>query len=193
MKTKPEKRRTTMNKKLLSIFIFILCGNAFALGRLDFSYGYFSIKSKADNKETSVSNPSAMNVAYLFPIMEKIHLNFGYSVLLADFSGSDKGYGLNLGFNFYPFSSGKNENYKNERVEIERFEALRPYVGVAFYQRDFQSIKNSYAGFGISPGIERYINKNMSLKSELRLISLSGSNSSTAIETDLFVGVIFNI
>ena len=90
-----------INKKLLSIFIFVICGNVFASGRLDFSYGYFSINSKADNKETKVSNPSAMNVAYLYPILEKLHLNFGYSVLLADFSGSDKGYGLNLGFNYY--------------------------------------------------------------------------------------------
>ena len=182
-----------MNKKLLSIFIFVICGNVFASGRLDFSYGYFSINSKADNKETKVSNPSAMNVAYLYPIIEKLHLNFGYSVLLADFSGSDKGYGLNLGFNYYPLNSGTNENYKNERVEVERFEIYRPYVGVAFYQRDFQSIKNSYAGFGINPGVERYVNKDVSLKGEFRLISLSGSNSSTAMETNLFLGVIFNI
>jgi hypothetical protein len=180
-------------KNLLSL-IFILCSfNAFAIGRLDLSYGYFSINSKTTEKSTSISNPAAANLAYLLPFGEKTQLNMGYTVLLADMSGSDKAYGLNVGVNYFPISSSLNEKLKSDDFEVERYEIWKPYIGLGFYQREFQSIKNSYAGFGINPGIERYFDKLMSFKGELRYIALSGSNESTATEINAFLGVIFKI
>lgn len=164
-----------------------------ALGRLDFSYGYFSISSKSAGKTTNISSLTAANLAYLSPFGDKAQLNIGYSVLLADMSGSDKGYGVNVGMNYFPFNSSKNEILKDEIFHIERFEIWKPYVGAGFYQRDFQSTKNSYAGFGGNIGIERYYNKTLSLKTELRYITLTGSNSSTVKEINAFLGVIFRI
>ena len=164
-----------------------------AIGRLDFAFGYFTLKSNSGEKTTNISNLGAANLAYLHPFGEKTQLNLGYSVLLADSSASDKGYGLNVGINYYPVSSAKNEKYKDDQFEIERFEMWKPFVGIGFYQRDFQSIKNSYAGFGINAGIERYFDKFMSLKAELRYIALAGANEATASEASALLGVIFKI
>jgi hypothetical protein len=180
-------------KSLLSLFLILLSFNAFALGRLDLSFGYFSIQAKADSKTTNISNLAASNLSFLLPFGEQFQANLGYSVLLSDLAGTDKGYGLNIGINYFPLSSSKNEILKDEHFQVERFEIWKPFIGAGFYQRNFQSTKNSYAGFGWSAGIERYLNKIMSLKTELRYITLSGSNSSTAKEINAFFGVIFRI
>ena len=189
-------------KSLLSFFIIFLSFDAFALGRIDFSYGFYSINSKPgkssttatdSNKASSISGPYLFNLAYLLAIAEKAQLNFGYSVLLADISGTDKGYGVNIGLNYFLIGSAKNENLKNDSLDVERFELWKPYAGFGFYQRDFQSVKNSFAGFGLNGGVERYYTKNMSLKAELRYISLSGTNSSVATEINAILGVIFVI
>jgi len=180
-------------KSLLSLFLILFCFKAMAVGRLDLSYGYFSINSKTADKTSSISSPIATNLAYLYPINEKIQLNFGYTVLFTDFAGSDKAYGVNLGFNYFPILSAKNEVFKNELIDIERFSDWKPYLGLGFYQREFQSIKNSYAGLGLNTGVERYFNKLMSFKAELRTIALTGSNESSATELNAFLGVIFKI
>lgn len=189
-------------KSLLSLLIFILSFDASALGRIDFSYGFYSINSKPGktsttatdaNKSASISGPYLFNLAYLLPVADKVQLNFGYSVLLADISGTDKGYGINVGLNYFITSSAKNENLKNDSIDVQRFEIWKPYAGFGFYQRDFQSIKNSFAGFGLNGGVERYYTKDMSFKAELRYISLSGTNSSIATEINAILGVIFVI
>ena len=180
-------------KSLLSFFLFFISYKALAIGRLDLSYGYFSINSKTEDKTSSISSPTAFNIAYLYTISEKTQINVGYSILLADASGSDKAYGVNLGFNYFPVNSAKNEVFKNELIDIERFTLWKPYIGLGFYQREFQSIKNSYAGIGINAGLERYFSKLMSFKGELRMIGLSGSNESSATELNAFLGVIFKI
>jgi hypothetical protein len=180
-------------KNLLKTFLILYSFEALAVGRLDFSYGYFSINAKTKDKSGSLSSPTAANLAYLYSITEKIALNVGYTILLADLAASDKGYGLNMGFNYYLFSSSKNEKLINDNIEVERYQLWRPYTGFGFYQRDFQSIKDSYAGFGLSLGTERYYNKDMSFKGEIRTIALSGSNEASAFEVNAFFGVLFNI
>ena len=180
-------------KSLLSLFLILFCFKAMAVGRLDLSYGYFSINSKTSEKTSSISSPTAANVAYLYSISEKSQLNIGYSILLADASGSDKGYGLNVGLNFFPLNSSKDERFKSESLDVERFEIWKPFAGLGFYQREFQSIKNSYAGFGLNIGVERYFTKVMSFKGEIRTIALAGANSAEATEFNSFLGVIFKI
>ena len=180
-------------KSLLSFFLILFSYKAMALGRLDFSYGYFSISSKSGDKTTNISSPTAANLAYLLAFGEKAQLNIGYSVLFADMAGSDKGYGVNVGMNYFPFNSSKNEKLKDEHFDVERFELWKPFVGLGFYQREFQSIKNSYAGFGSNLGIERYYDKLMSFKAELRYIALAGASEAKATELNAFLGIIFKI
>jgi hypothetical protein len=180
-------------KNLLSLFLIAFSFEVLAVGRLDFSYGYFAINAKTKDNSSNVSAPYAANLAYLYPFKEKTQLNIGYTVLFTDVSGTDKGYGVNLGVNYFPLHSAKNETLKNEYFEVERNTKWKPYVGLGFYQREFQSIKNSYAGLGLSTGVEHYFDKFMSFKGEIRTIALSGSNDSSASELNAFVGVIVKI
>ncbi len=180
-------------KNLLSLFLICFSFQALAIGQLDLSYGYFSINSKTQEKSASISSPTAANIGYQLPVSENLQFLIGYSLLLADISASDKGYGLNVGVNYFPVSSSKNEEFKSDLIHVIRHEIWKPFVGLGFYQREFQSIKNSYAGFGVNGGVERFLNKTMSLKGELRAIALAGSNEAEALEFNSFLGVIFKI
>jgi hypothetical protein len=180
-------------KNLLKLSLLLLSTSAIAKGRLDFSYGYFSINSKTEEQAATISNPTAFNAAYLYNLNEKTSLNFGYSLLLADFAASDKGYGFNMGVNYYPLSAAINEKFNNSDIEVERFEIWKPYLGFGFYQRNFQSIKDSYAGFGLTLGVERFYTKKLSFKSEIRIISLSGSNEAKATELNALFGLIYSL
>lgn len=173
-------------------FVFI-CAQALADGKIEASFGYFSINAKTSDASTSIANPSAFRIGYLKPVSRKVELNFSYSMVLADFSGSDLGYGVDLGANYYYLTSTSDDSFKDDQIEVKRYEVWRPYLGATFSQRNFQSVKNSYAGFGVAAGIERYWDDRLNLKAEIRSIALSGSNDSTASESSVLLGVVFKL
>ena len=162
-------------------------------GKIDLSVGYFSIKAKSSGEEASISNPSAFRVGYQKELLPSLEFAVGYTILLADFAGSDLGYGLDLGAIYFPLTGSSDEVFKSDAIEVRRYEHLRPYLGLGFYQRQFQSVKNSYAGLGATLGVERYYDKKMNFKAEARYVGLSGSNESTATEMNLLFGVVFKI
>jgi hypothetical protein len=178
----------------LNLFIFPLMLTSAVMANdntFEVTGGYFAINAKTEGKSTSISNPSIFRFGYTRALGEKFNFAVGYSVLMSDFSGSDLGYGLDIGANYYFLGTSSDEVFKNNDIKVRRFESFRPYVGAAFYQRQFQATKNSYAGVGLTGGVEHYLNEKMNLKAEGRYINLSGSGESTATEMNLLVGVVF--
>lgn len=180
--------------KLLSLFFILLSLPVIAAdAKLTADAGFFAISAKANGESSSISNPSAFRLGYLHAVAKKLELAVQYSILVADFSGSDLGYGLDVGANYYPFTNAHDENFKSERISATTYDLWKPYAGINFHQRNFQSVKNSYAGFGVAAGTERYLNEKMNLRGEVRYISLAGASASTATETNFFVGVVFKL
>lgn len=161
--------------------------------KIDILAGYFSVDASVDGSKAKISNPSILYLGYGQPILDQFEFRGGYTVLMSDFTGSDLGYGVNVGFNYFPTTSALEENFKSENVEVTRYEDLKPYVGLGFYQRSFQSVRISYAGFGFNGGVEKYYSKKINLKAEARYIKLSGSSSSSATETNLLVGIVYKL
>lgn len=155
--------------------------------------GFFTINAKAGDQSSSISNPSAFHVGYRKTFTDELEFKIGYSVLMADFSGTDLGYGVDVGVNYYPFSAAADGKYRDERITVNTYELWRPFVGLAFNQRNFQSVRNSYAGLGFSAGTERYHNEKFNWVAELKYTSLGGSNESEATEMQAMVGVVFKI
>lgn len=166
---------------------------AAASGKLAVDAGFFAISAKAGGETASISSPSAFRLGYLYPLAEKVELAFQYSILLADFSGGDLGYGLDVGANYYFFTSANDQSFKSESFEVRTYDLWKPYAGLNFHQRNFQSVKNSYAGFGVALGTERYFSEEISFRGEARYIGLSGSGESTATELSLFLGMVFRL
>lgn len=185
------RKKKRMKLRQLSFLLTLIPLTSWGSGKFSATAGYFSINAKTDDESVTVSNPSAFHLSFSRPLTEKLEGKIGYSMLVADFSGSDFGYGFDFGVNYFIKSSAYDETYKDDTIKIVRFENWSPYVGLGFYQRNFQSIKNSYAGLGVNAGVERYWNEKMNLKGEVRYVNLSGSNESTATEMALLTGIVW--
>lgn len=182
-------------KKLALSFLLLFSVQSYATsntdGRIGASWGFFSLSGKAAEESTSVSGPTAFVFSYLKPVAPHWEINAGYSLLPADFSGSDIGYGFNFGMNYLLFHDWIQNTEKLKSVEITTNRGWIPFAGFGFYQRSFQSIKNSFAGFGINGGAEKVLTKKTNLKIEARYITLAGSSQTTATEMDLLIGFVF--
>lgn len=159
--------------------------------KLAADFGYFSLSANANGETASISNPSAFRFSYLRELTPKLELNLSYSIILADFSGSDLGFGPDLGLNYYLLSDGGDHIYRDEKFHVRVSDLWKPYIGVAFSQRNFQSVKNSYAGVGFSAGTEMYYNEKINFRVEARYISLAGTGESEAKEMGLFFGLVY--
>lgn len=178
----------------LSLFAILLSASALASdGKISMTGGYFGISAKANGTTDSISNPSAFRLGYQYPILDKFELAAGYTILMADFSGSDLGYGLDIGANYFPLTYSHEEKVKDPHFEVRRYEDYAPFIGLGFYQRQFQSVKNSYAGLGATVGIEKYYTKKINFKVEARYVQLAGSGESTASEMNFLVGIVYKL
>jgi hypothetical protein len=176
------------------LFLAFFSGSLLASeGKISLTAGYFSLEAKASGNTSTVSNPSAFKIGYQYPVLDHFELSGGYTILMADFSGSDLGYGLDVGMNYFPITLSHEEKVKDGHFSVKRYTDYSPFIGLGFYQRQFQSVKNSYAGLGGTLGLEKYLNSKINLKAEVRYIKLAGSGDSTATETNLLVGIVYKL
>jgi hypothetical protein len=179
--------------KIFIAGILLSSSAAIAAEKIMVSGGYFSINANAGDQSSSIANPSAFHVGVRKTITDSLEFKVGYSLLMADFSGSDLGYGVDVGINYYPISDAADEKFQDEQINVKTYEIWRPFVGVGFNQRNFQSVRNSYAGMGINFGTEKYHNEKMNWVGEFKYTSLGGSSESTATELQLMFGVVFKL
>lgn len=178
----------------LSLFAALFSASAMAAeGKVSLTAGYFGISAKTNEKTSNIGNPSAFRAAYQYPFLEKFEAVAGYSILLADFSGSDMGYGLDFGAHYYPFTMSSDDVVKDPHIEVKGHENYSPFIGLGFYQRQFQSVKNSYAGLGATVGVEKYYDKKINFKAEARYITLGGSGDSSATEMNFLIGIVYKL
>ena len=179
---------------LLLLTVSFFSGSALASeGKISMTGGYFGISAKANGKTANISNPSAFRIGYQHPISNHFEMVGGYTILMADFAGTDLGYGLDVGANYFPLTFSRVEKVKDPFFEVKRYQQYSPYVGLGFYQRQFQSVQNSYAGLGATVGLERYHNKNISFKGEIRYITMAGSGDSEATEMNFMLGIVYKL
>lgn len=179
--------------KLLSLtgLAIIPMSSAYA-GKLDAMLGFYSFNATVQNKSASFSGLGAYEMSYLIPFKNHFELVLGYSLTMTDIIGGDFSYGPKIGINYFPLNFSSNEKIilPNQTIDIQDF--YKPYVGLNFSQKQFQSAKTSFAGFGVSVGMEKYINQDYTIKAEVKMNNYSGPSGSTAKEMNLLVGMLFN-
>lgn len=179
-----------MKLKLLSLILILNFTNAYA-GKFDITTGYFSLTGKSSGRESTVSGAGIYEASYLSSFKEKFEFFVGYSLTMTNIIGGDMSFGPKIGINFYPINYASNEIIQLEGKTIEVYDYWKPYVGVSFNQRQFQSVRNSFAGLGFNLGTEKYINQQITIKTELKLNSYTGPSNSTASEMNLLVGLVY--
>lgn len=180
-------------KILLSFFIFFSALAQAEIHRDKFvgSIGYFSVAAKTDTESASIANLGCFSFGYQKALAHKFDVAAGYTILAPEYSGGDLGYGFSASLLYYPVGGNIEEISNHNGIQVHTYQNWKPYVGAGFYQRNFQSIKSSYAGPGVVFGMDRYINQTMDLKLEARYLTLTGEESQTATETNLLVGIVF--
>jgi hypothetical protein len=177
---------------LLTIALLMQSQHALAVDqKVTFAYGYYSINAKASGETSNIANPYYFHFSYHKKLTRKIELKAGYNILMADLSGSDMGYGLDVGANYFFLTPSLEQSFRDQRLDVIRVYDWLPYVGVSFNQRNFQSVRNSYAGMAVSVGSEKYYNEKMNFKGEFRYASMGGTGESTATEMSIFGGLVY--
>lgn len=180
-----------LHKKLLLASLLLISVNSYA-GKFDFLTGMYSFSGKVGSRSSSISGFGVYEGSYLVPFNNQFEFVAGYSFTMTGVIGGDYSYGPKLGLNYFPVTYSGRTEIQLDRKSIVINELLKPYVGISFNQRQYQSIKTSYAGLGISAGCEKYINDRITLKGELKLNSYSGPSNSTASEMNILAGLVFD-
>lgn len=179
----------------LRIALFLFFGLSYPAhagkNKFDVNIGYFSVTAKTATSSGSVSGPGLYQFNFRRALNQKLELTLGYTIYFTDIISGDSGSGIDVGANYYPFSSVAEITAMKDGKSMRIEELFRPYVGISFNQRSFQSVQSSYSGFGIIGGAERSMGEKLSANAAIRYISLSGARAATASEMDILLGVSF--
>ncbi|MCB0364479.1 MAG: hypothetical protein H6624_03525 [Bdellovibrionaceae bacterium] len=159
--------------------------------KLDIMAGWFSISAKTNSGSSELSNFGAYRINYFIPVFRQLDLTVGYSLLMSDTFGGDLGYGVDGGVTYYPVSGSTpvKAAAENSRMVIDSL--WRPYIGLGFSQRQFQSVQSTYAGFSMYGGVERSLMREFDFKAELRIVELQGAGIAKATEMTVVAGLIY--
>ena len=182
---------TTKLHSLLLLNLLLLSTKTYA-GKYDIMVGGYSYVAKVGTKTTSISGPGTYEASYLLSFKDQFEMNLGYSFTMTGIIGGDFAYGPKIGINYFPLNFSSNDKIELPNKSIEIHDFYKPYVGLTFNQRQFQSAKTSYAGFGLSLGLEKYISPKYTIKTEIKKNTYTGASDASATEMNLLVGLVFN-
>ncbi len=184
-------------KSLKAVFTFILlsltASPSGAMARkIELSGGAFNFAAKnSQNRSTkSISGVGAYRIAYLHPFLNHFELDVGYSLLATQTFGGDLSFGFDLGANYFFISTPGDRKTASKSSSVLLQHQWRPYLGVSFNQRNFQSTSGQFAGVGVKLGTEYQFLENLSLLGTARYIMLGGPNQSEATQVEILLGFV---
>lgn len=161
--------------------------------KIDVTVGYFSLDADSSRGDTQISNLGSYSLFYRYELIPQFDFQLGYSLLASKTIGGDLSFGPDLGFLYFPFSGTGMNTATGENITLEQSEKLRPYAGLSFHQRQYQSTQATFAGFSIQGGVIQSLWERLSLRWDLRVIGLSGPSKATATELDVNFGISYQI
>ncbi len=173
----------------LMALLAIAPSSAFA-SKFSVSAGAYDITAETTRSDGSIRNLGVYQLSFRFPIIRQLELGVGYSVAMSGVVGGDLAFGVDLGLQYYPVTSAEGITWSSDSASFQMNELWRPYVGLGFHQRQVQAIQTSYAGFGLSLGVERVLREMISARGEVRALQMSGTSSSSAREFDVMLGLV---
>lgn len=173
----------------LAVLILMTPFSAVA-GKLEIAGGAysFSATNPRNNTSSTLSGLGSYRAGYRHTVWDRFEFDVGYSLLATDAIGGDLSFGFDLGLNYFPFTGTGDIFTQTPNAYVMLQHVWRPFVGVSFNQRNFQSTSAQYAGLGIKAGVEYQWVEKLSLTGAFRYISLGGPNQSTADQMDLTAG-----
>lgn len=158
------------------------------------SAGYYSLNSKSDTASGNISGLGIYNINYSFQVLPRTELALGYTLFYSKTISGDMGFGPDIQVRYFPLTSplGIKASSKDS-FELSLTEKFRPFAGVGFVHRQFQSLNSSFAGFQFLGGTEMTATESYSYRVEVRHSILSGPSNSSLQQTDVLLGVLFQL
>jgi hypothetical protein len=177
---------------LLVLFSGLVFEDVANAGKLALSGGAYSFSAEnASNRVTAtLSGLGSYQIAYRYAVQQNIELDFGFSLLATDTFGGDLSFGLDVGANYFFMTSAGAITSDSADGNIVLNHRWRPFAGVSFNQRNFQSTSSQYAGFGLKGGTEYQYDEQFALHGTIRYLSLGGPNQAGATQLDILTGII---
>lgn len=180
------KKLLNANIYLLMLFLPII---TWANSQVSISLGGYSISGKNGNRTTEVSGLGAYRLGLSHNFTTDFQLKIGYNVTFESIISGDSIYGLDIGASWLFWGPQLFESFKSDGVLVKITREWSPYLGFQFNQRQFQSNKSNYSGFGAHIGAHFPIQSNLSWHSEVRYNLLTGPNNATATDSSILLGV----
>ncbi|MBK7842410.1 MAG: outer membrane beta-barrel protein [Bdellovibrionales bacterium] len=182
-----------------SIWVFACLVSALAVStqkaratKIDVMTGWYSITAETATASSEISNFGLYRINYMISLLPKLELIVGYSLMMSDILGGDLGFGIDGSFVYYPISTSWRILAAVDNAKMSVDGIWRPYLGMGFSQRQFQSVQSTYAGFSFNVGVERSLARAFDIKGEIRYLLLQGTRDSTATELSAVGGVVFS-
>ncbi len=184
-----------MKKPLVTILlvIFGIAPLAEANGKVDVMLGSYTLSAKTRTASKSISGLGSYQLGYRYSFLNHLDVQLAYSLIASKTFSGDLGYGPDFGVVYFPFTSSGPIAGETPTLQVKIHEYYKPFVSFAFHQRQYQSTQSAYAGFSGSGGSEFFYNSQYSFKAELRIIQLAGPSNTTATETDLLLGIVYQL
>lgn len=154
--------------------------------------GIFQLDAKSGTRSGTKSGPGAYKLVVGIELIPSIEVFAGYTVIMSSGFGGDLAFGIDTGINYFFMTPYFGESATSTNSHLAVRPLWRPFVGLGFHQREFQSVRSSYAGFGGQAGVERALRQDFDLKVSLRYISLGGAQSASATELTITTGLVFS-
>jgi hypothetical protein len=122
---------------LLTALVFFGTTPALGVGKLDMSFGGYSLSAKSPQGEGRVSGLGSYSATYHYGFFDKLDFSVGYSLFFSGIITGDMGFGPDLGFTYYPISYSGATILKTERTYLFVKDIWRPLINVSFNQRQF--------------------------------------------------------
>lgn len=151
----------------------------------------FSAQSQASRASAAISGLGSYQLAYRQVMGPRVELDLGFSLIATETFGGDLAFGLDVGANYYPVSNAEPLFADIGTTTVVLSDRWRPFFGLGFHQRNFQSISSQYAGFGVKGGTEFQFDQALVFHGTLRVLSLGGPNNSSAMSVDVLGGMVF--
>ena len=176
----------------VSVLLAVISVPAMA-GKLDLTAGAYTFgASNSNNNSTkSISGVGSYQIAFRNGFLNRFEYEIGYSLIATDVIGGDLSFGVDLGINYFPFTPSHDVVAKTAETTAVFQNIWRPFIGVSFDQRNFQSTSSQYAGGGAKIGTEYQLENRLSVKALLRYLSLAGPNKSLATQIDFMAGLTY--
>ena len=175
--------------KIGCLFACVFFSNAGRTNSFSFITGYYDLQAEVSGEGGALADFGSLRTQYWHSLNNLFSFSIGYTVLLEKYGAGDSAYGFDLGGIFRPFNNQYGSFSGSGGVSISVKQKWNPFIGIGFHQRQYQSVRSSYSGLGLSLGNEYDIGEDFLLYGDIRYVNLSGPVDASATELSVNFGV----